>query len=84
MTDKWQPGVTHYLSIPYIGMREDGETTRNWAHFTFQPKAPDVAVSRRQIKRAVRYWVYHSLERHMHSRELDELLHRVRTASDAT
>lgn len=64
-----------FVAVPYIGMDEHGDTTRNWAHmhFTQADKYPD----RRKIKRAVRWWVKKNLDRSLHSEELAMIMKRV-------
>jgi hypothetical protein len=65
-----------YLSIPYIGLADDAETTtRNWAHMTFQSEEP---ISKRKIKRAIRKWAKYTLERTLHCSDVQMLLKLVR------
>lgn len=68
--------VTTYLSMPYLGMDDAGEPTRNWAHFTFK-HADGYPVDKRKIKRMVRKWIWQNLERRVHSEELHMLMKRV-------
>lgn len=68
--------VITYLSIPYLGMNDDGEATRNWAHFTFK-HADGLPVDKRKIKRMVRKWIWHNLERRIIGEELRMLMKRV-------
>jgi hypothetical protein len=63
--------VKTHLSVPYLGMDADGNTTRCWAHLTWEGKA-----DRRKIKRHVHAWVRHELQRHLHSSELRSIMKR--------
>lgn len=68
--------VITYLSIPYLGMDDEGNATRNWAHFTFK-HADGLPVDKRKIKRMVRKWIKLNLERTIHGEELAMLMKRV-------
>lgn len=75
MNDRWRPvngKVRCYnvnVSIPYVAVQEDGSTTRNWAHLTFAaPKGE--RIDRRRVKREIRKWVKHNLERTLSTFEL--------------
>ena len=68
--------ITTYLSMPYIGMDDDGTATRNWAHFRFK-HADGLPVDKRKIKRMVRKWIWLNLGRQVHQEELCMLMKRV-------
>lgn len=68
--------VITYLSMPYIGMDEDGSTTRNWAHFTFKHK-DGKPVPKRRVKREVRKWIKRNLGRAVLTEELRAVVRRV-------
>lgn len=68
--------VITYLSMPYLGMNDAGEPTRNWAHFTFRHE-DGLQVDKRKIKRMVRKWIWQNLERRVHQEELHMLMKRV-------
>jgi len=65
-----------HLSVPYLGgASTDPETgeeyhPRCWAHFTWEGRA-----DRRKIKRHVRAWVLHTLNRAIHTTELNAVCH---------
>lgn len=61
------------LAVPYIGLDEAGNTTRNWANFRFAGQ-----VDRRRIKRMVRKWVKRNLGRRIHTSELHSVCRTVR------
>lgn len=68
--------VITYLSIPYLGMDDAGNATRNWAHLTFKHE-DGLPVDKRKIKRMIRKWVWSQLERRINNEELRMLLRRV-------
>ena len=63
-----------YVSFPYLTANEDGSTNRNWAHMTFKSEE---RIDRRAVKRAIRKWVKHNLERTLHCNELAMITKRV-------
>lgn len=68
--------VVTYLSMPYLGMDDEGNATRNWAHFKFQ-HADGLRVDKRKIKRLVRKWIWHNLERRVNQEDMRMILRRV-------
>lgn len=61
------------VSFPYLGMNENGETYRAWAHMTFQAEG---TVDKRLVKRAIRRWIKENLGRVVHSFELRQIMRR--------
>lgn len=53
------------VMVPYIGMTDEGETTRNWMKLAFKG-----TVDHRRIKRMVRKTLCSHLERHVHTNEI--------------
>lgn len=62
------------LIFPYIGMNDQGETTRNWITMNF--KSED-RICKRRIKRMVRRWGLYTLERQIHSADMRLIMRRV-------
>ena len=57
--------INPYINVPYLGMDEEGNSTRNWAKFRFIG-----SVERRRIKRMVRKQMNKMLGRSVHTSEL--------------
>lgn len=68
--------IKTHLSVPYLGGETIDQETgdkyhpRCWAHFTWEGRA-----DRRKIKRHVRAWVRHTLNRAIHTSELLTVCH---------
>ncbi len=65
------------ISVPYIGMDNDGQATREWGHMTLR-RDDGKPPCRRQVKRVVRKYLNAALGRHVHTRELEMVIHRKR------
>jgi len=63
------------VHFPYLGMNEQGETTRNWVTMRFTSKQGPV--DRRRIKREIRKWGKRALGRSIHPTELIQICRKV-------
>lgn len=63
-------------NIPYYWPDETGAQVLNYATMTF--KVFEGKVDKRKVKKAIRWWVRTKLERTLHSRELYEIMKRLR------
>lgn len=63
------------ISLPYIGMDESGNSTRNWAHMTIDRL--EGRLCPRQVKKAIRGWVKQELGRSICPEELHMAMKRV-------
>lgn len=63
------------ISVPYLGMNDMGETTRNWAHMTIDRL--EGTLCPRQIKKVIRKWVKQELGRKISDDELAMCMKRV-------
>lgn len=65
------------ISIPYLSIADDASTQRNIATFRFSSIGRDACIDRRRVKREIRKWVKHNLERNLHCLELRQIMKNV-------
>lgn len=65
------------INVPYLSPAEDGSTQRNIATFRFSSIGRGAYIDHRRVKREIRKWVKHNLERSLHCLELRQILKNV-------
>lgn len=61
-----------YVQVPWLGLDDEGKSTRNWTRLTFRG-----SVDKRRVKREIRKFVKRDLDRTLHTGELAMCVRRI-------